>query len=82
MRVHCLLVLGLVIAALPACQPVGTDATPTAGMTTEQVKAAIDKTRNEYVSAWRRERRPTNESLCELCALSAFTRVSVTVEQQ
>lgn len=53
MRLHSLLLVGLVIVAAPACQPGGTSATPRADITVDQAKAAINRTRNEYVSAWR-----------------------------
>ena len=53
MRLRSLLLAGLVIVAAPACQPGGTSATPGAGITVDQAKRAINRTRNEYVSAWR-----------------------------
>jgi uncharacterized protein (TIGR02246 family) len=53
MRLHSLLLVGLVIVAAPACQPGGTSATPSADITVDEAKAAINRTRNEYVAAWR-----------------------------
>jgi uncharacterized protein (TIGR02246 family) len=44
---------GFLIVATAACEPGGRRAEPSATATAEQDRAGINKTRNEYVTAWR-----------------------------
>ena len=52
MRHHRWAAAGLVIIATAACEPAGSTK-PVAGAAVEQDRAGINKTRSEYVSAWK-----------------------------
>jgi uncharacterized protein (TIGR02246 family) len=53
MRRHAWATAGLVIVATAACEPGGRGTEPSAAVTVAQDRAGINKTRNEYMSAWR-----------------------------